>query len=557
MEDDNSEPNSSLEDDYYAFLNVSRNAPTDEITNAYRRLSRLYHPDKHVDPASKREAEIIFNKTKKAYEVLKDPHKRAIYDSVGIKGLETDGWEVMQRSKTPQEIREEYEQLARQREERRLQQRTNPKGNITININATDLFNRYGYDLDYDMPNSYPVIEVSGMAINQSIEAPLTARNTSSISGHLSTHNGTGQGTINLTNRYTLSEKSWVELGGGAGAGPLLIFKAFRTLYKRTFAQMDTFVLFGSNGIRTGIDATTGINLDSGTMGYLTWRTGSSSSMTTSFVKDTETYNTNVSVVFGVPHSHLLFAFAWKRKEAKMKLRTSLKIGTAGLTFEYGAEKKVSEQSTVAAAMAVGVPTGVILKLRLTRASQTFIFPVQLCDEPLPSPVFYGTVVPLVVYAVVKRFIVDPIVNEQAQAEKKRQKDTYRSRMAEKRKEAVAAVNLMSVAFARIRSEEESRRGLVIISALYGKLTSHGDPGSDLSDEVIDVTIPIQCLVKDSKLVIYESTKSQLPGFYDPCVGEDKFLYIQYLFHSQLHQTTIQDNEPLRIPRQSHRVVAT
>lgn len=40
------------------------------------------------------------------------------------------------------------------------------------------------------------------------------------------------------------------------------------------------------------------------------------------------------------------------------------RIGTAGLTVEYSAEKKVSEQSTVAAAMAVGVPTGVLLKLR-------------------------------------------------------------------------------------------------------------------------------------------------------------------------------------------------
>lgn len=45
--------------------------------------------------------------------VLKDEHKRAIYDSLGVKGLETEGWEVIQRTKTPGEIREEYERLAR------------------------------------------------------------------------------------------------------------------------------------------------------------------------------------------------------------------------------------------------------------------------------------------------------------------------------------------------------------------------------------------------------------------------------------------------------------
>lgn len=80
--------------------------------------------------------------------VLSDAHQRAIYDSVGIRGLETEGWEIVQRTKTPEEIREEYERLAREREERRLQQHTNPKGNITVNVNATDLFNRY--DDDYE-----------------------------------------------------------------------------------------------------------------------------------------------------------------------------------------------------------------------------------------------------------------------------------------------------------------------------------------------------------------------------------------------------------------------
>lgn len=80
--------------------------------------------------------------------MLSDPHKRAIYDSLGVKGLETEGWEIVHRTKTPQEIREEYEQLARVQEERRMQQRTNPKGNITVNINATELFNSYDDDFE-------------------------------------------------------------------------------------------------------------------------------------------------------------------------------------------------------------------------------------------------------------------------------------------------------------------------------------------------------------------------------------------------------------------------
>lgn len=122
---------------------MSLQATSDEINSAYRYLSRIYHPDKHTDVTLKNDAEIMFNKTKKAYEVLSDPHKRAIYDSLGVKGLETEGWEIVSRQRTPMEIREEYEELARQREERRLQQRTNPKGTIAISVNATEIINPY------------------------------------------------------------------------------------------------------------------------------------------------------------------------------------------------------------------------------------------------------------------------------------------------------------------------------------------------------------------------------------------------------------------------------
>lgn len=118
-------------------------ATTDEINAAYRALSRIYHPDKHVDVEKKKKAELLFNRIKRAYEVLSDPHKRAIYDSLGVKGLQTEGWEIVHRTKTPSEIREEFERLARERAERKLQQRTNPKGNITISVNATEIFNPY------------------------------------------------------------------------------------------------------------------------------------------------------------------------------------------------------------------------------------------------------------------------------------------------------------------------------------------------------------------------------------------------------------------------------
>ena len=65
--------------DYYRTLNVSRDATLEQIKQSYRRLARKYHPD--VSKVS--DAEQRFKELGDAYEVLKDPEKRAAYDRFG------------------------------------------------------------------------------------------------------------------------------------------------------------------------------------------------------------------------------------------------------------------------------------------------------------------------------------------------------------------------------------------------------------------------------------------------------------------------------------------
>ncbi|KAH8041726.1 hypothetical protein HPB51_017528 [Rhipicephalus microplus] len=294
-------------------------ATEDEIKNAYKRLSKIYHPDKHADPLSKRDAEVLFNKTRRAYDG-KSP------------GLEPQPkvFTIVQRTKTPQEIREEYERLAREQEERRLQQRTNPKGSISVGIDATDLFEAY-YDDD-----------TRGFA--------------------------SAQGLLQVT--------------------PI--------------------------GLQPGCNIVVARQLGKHTVGYLTWKAGLQSAMNTTVIWDASYGHFICALQLGVPNTFAMVSYTYKFPD-EGRLKGSIKIGTFGAIVEYGVEKKISQHNTIGATMVIGVPSGVTLKLRLNRATQSFVFPIFLSEEPLPSAIFYGTVTPLVAWYILQTFVIVPYTQRQKQ----------------------------------------------------------------------------------------------------------------------------------------------
>ena len=65
--------------DYYKSMGLARDAAQDDIKRTYRKLSRKYHPD----VSKEKDAEARFKEIGEAYEVLKDPERRAAYDRLG------------------------------------------------------------------------------------------------------------------------------------------------------------------------------------------------------------------------------------------------------------------------------------------------------------------------------------------------------------------------------------------------------------------------------------------------------------------------------------------
>jgi molecular chaperone DnaJ len=99
-----------MAEDYYKVLGVKKDASQEEIKKAYRKLARKWHPD--INPGNQ-EAEQKFKEISQAYEALRDPEKRKLYDEFGEEGLRAgfdaeqarqykDQWEAYQRAQGAQ-----------------------------------------------------------------------------------------------------------------------------------------------------------------------------------------------------------------------------------------------------------------------------------------------------------------------------------------------------------------------------------------------------------------------------------------------------------------------
>lgn len=77
-----------MSDDYYELLEVERTADDGTIKSSYRKLAMRWHPDRNPGDS---DAEARFKAISEAYEVLKDPQKRAAYDRYGKAAFQNGG----------------------------------------------------------------------------------------------------------------------------------------------------------------------------------------------------------------------------------------------------------------------------------------------------------------------------------------------------------------------------------------------------------------------------------------------------------------------------------
>jgi DnaJ family protein C protein 11 len=348
----------------------------------------------------------------------------------------------------------------------------------------------------------------------QSIEVPLANNDAATLSGNLSVSNGQGNGRFTLSGRRVLSSKGWIELDVGAGNGVVLGGKGLRNFGKRFFVNGQVNLNVRQNGVVPSLVGSLAIQLDRHTVGYLTYTAaGLSSSLSTVIERNSEKNYVNLTFSLGLPHSFVACNYVRRMAQYEAKLKLAGKVGTFGFQTEYGIEKKVSKYSSVHASVMVGVPNGVVLKIRFMRSSQSYNFFIQLSEEIIPAAVFYATAVPIVSYFILKKCILEPLDAENHKRVVEKKKEMNEQKVQQKRKEAEAAVSLMQAQYERICSEEEARDGLLILFAYYGKFDDEDNNTPldsitlDESSSFIDVKVPLQCLVKDGEITIHTTVK--------------------------------------------------
>ncbi|OMH85823.1 putative J domain-containing protein [Zancudomyces culisetae] len=123
------------EKNYYSLLNVTKEATDEEIREAYHKLSRLYHPDRHSSTEARQWSSMVFHEIQTAYETLTDPVSRAAYDVLGSKGL-VSSTEVGSKIKTRAEFLKEYEIKAALEQEKKLANLVGTKSEFVMEIDT-------------------------------------------------------------------------------------------------------------------------------------------------------------------------------------------------------------------------------------------------------------------------------------------------------------------------------------------------------------------------------------------------------------------------------------
>jgi len=282
--------------------------------------------------------------------------------------------------------------------------------------------------------------------------------------------------------------------------------------------------------------------------------------------------------------------------------RIGFKLSSRNLELDLTSSKVIGEHSKGSVSLGIGL-LGVKLTLRFDRGGMRYIFPISLSSKLSFGAAVVGGCVPAAV-----NYSISQMLLPFQRRRKGRLGYELAVRGLEAREKAKRQQNIIEKAAERRVKQAGETNGLVILRARYGtrlqqahdwrpvekpkledfvqreasrpRLPSDWDLDDDVNEQDdiqeneeqvefesddtddessmykdhppnIDVTIPLNYLCKETTLELHGgATKSQLLGFYNPCLieGVEPELYIRYSIGSWIFELTVDDIEPVKLP---------
>ncbi|KAJ3393416.1 hypothetical protein HDU84_001906 [Entophlyctis sp. JEL0112] len=595
--------------DLYAVLNLERDASDEDIRNAYRRLSMIFHPDKHHSPADKEAAQRQFQAIKRAYDVLSNPNHRHIYNAYGHEGLRTS-WDVTeQRSQTEQQARDEFNRRERFRLESEAERLIKSKGEVHVGLDATRCFDsalprkKLGrFTSSTGLMDALVLPEISHAFVKHSWETKIFNSTDLIIQGNAITKNGLGAGTVAATVRHIVNPTMFTEATLQANAKqPTASFKLSKNMQNDVFTSAEcTFTAIETPPPLTFV---AGRRIDSKHTGFLSFRTGDYQlgpwganeagvskrrpSCGLGLIGKSVKGQWSCEISMGLNGSSLSLGI-FRSIGWGVRARAGCSVSTGmGLSTSISADKTLSKFDRVGMSVDAASIGGVSFKLRFMRLGQKFVLPIALSPDLDVTVAIFATFIPLCVALALDFTVFQPDRRAKLAARIEKLRSDNAAAIQQRKQEALSAIQLMSQQVARKQEVEEQKNGLVIVEALYGKLPESAfarnstgsaagfsmssiferETGSGAatppygSVEFVgaengpwaDVTVPVQNMVYNSQLFISGGhSKVHIVGFYDPCLGEPKKLRVTYKFQGKIHQVEVDDTNSVAAPLRAH-----
>ena len=534
--------------EYYSRLNLSRDASEDDIHAAFKRLRLLYHPSKFVDPDKEKAAKVLYGTIKEAYDVLSNPVLRAIYDKRGRKGVRNE-MDIVKRTALPLELIDKYEEVYNLWEERSYIQASNPRSRIDVDMDARNLIRK-----------GYLGLLVTNVRGSQSVDARISQVMRAHLSGWMSAGKSAPSGGFGMVMTHSHGGDSW-QSTMNISQQPSLGLQYNHSLSPYTKINARASVALNTTSLvklppKCSLSAHHKFSENLSTRFTVHDVDLSKAESSTSY-----RFNNTFHVVGGVEvgkTGSAVRAQLGADVSDSCTFNLSFRLSTSGGSVSYGLQHSVAKLTRLETSVSLS-RQGVHLRLGMHRTGQCYSVRLHLSDQLGVIPILCASVVPVAAYLCFNVIAILPILRQQREWERKKKLQELEETMKERKAEALAAVELMKETSERIVQVEQAKLGLIITEAWYGKMSVKDNQRINVcsEDEVIDVCVPLQCMVQDSKLIIHPGTKSTHPGFYDPCVGRQKWLFVVYDFRGFQHRVVVEDLQRLGIPKESHRVVTT